>query len=444
MTDPTTAAALAELDRRGRQAARSLRTALAVAEPGAPDAPAPPTPVPPALPRPVDGDGRPGGDLFTLERTTAPPRRYRALAAAAAVVLVAGGVALALGRDDRTTVESETPAAPTADLDGDGTGIRPPEGDWGGLTIAGEGPTVDWQWTGLVPALGTDLVFSLSDERTRTTYVMEDIGDAPLRVATTDLGGRLPGGEVAVYGVVADEVGATDGSVTVEWPGAAPVELDVVEVGDTPTSAGGPTHDLLVGWLPADVGRDAEVVARHGDGTEVARVPLGWTGETAEPDRTGSVYPDGADAPTAGVASEEVDGAAWSAAVTEGGRNVVLSAWGHEDSADTVLTGPGTEPLQALATYLDGEEPAAVAVYGLVDAAAASVRLEPADGDPVELSISSIAGATHEAFGGLVAREGLDEAAVVSYDADGNELARTALGWTHHDVVVRPDTLPTD
>ena len=56
-------------------------------------------------------------------------------------------------------------------------GIRPADGGWNGFTIAGEGPGPGWQWSALVPALGTDLVFALQDDETRATYVMEDIGE---------------------------------------------------------------------------------------------------------------------------------------------------------------------------------------------------------------------------------------------------------------------------
>jgi hypothetical protein len=439
-TEPTDA--LAEVDRRGRRAAHALRTALAVAEPPprrtadvVVDPVVDPVPrilTPPPAGHPADDDG----PTLELARRVAAPRRLRrrlvVAGAAAAGVLAVGGIALTLGDDGEDPVESQGPAASVVPAPGD-QGIRSADGGWNGFTIAGEGPGPGWQWTALVPALGTDLVFALQDDETRATYVMEDIGEDQLQVAATDLDGHLPGEQVAVYGVVTTGVKASGGAVTVEAPGADPVPLDVVELRGDPT-APGPTHDLVVGWAPPDVGTEADVVARDGDGAEVARVPLGWTGERVPLARTGPARSDGLDAPIG-------SGAEASAEVAEDGRNVVLSVSGYEDSADTVLT-TTDGPLQVLATLLDGEGTGGVIVYGLVVPEATSLRLETVTGEPIDMEVLRVDGVSYGWFGAFVERDGLEGAAVVAEDAAGAEVARAPLGWTRHDTVVRPGTLP--
>jgi hypothetical protein len=458
-------AGLAELDRIGRRAGAALRAAVGAPAAGSDgggavvagdaggESPAPAASPPQRQSVPsAEPDvelalvgGRPLGrgprDRATMKRRGGARRRRPALAAAALVVAVGTGVLVARAADQGPGVVVEGVGAPSGvglhDSDDEG-GVFPPDAAGSLLAVTGvnEDGSGTWQWTLGLPPAGQHLVFQLGKDSSTTAYVMPDIGNEPLQVATTDLDGRIDGGDVAVYGVVVADAaeGALGGApgwsagVAVEWDGADPVPLHVEAIE-------GATHAAFVGFVPPDVGADADVVARDTDGNELARVPLGWTGTTAAPEREGGIFPPDHDASTTIVGDENADGTYWDLLVSEGGRDLVFGVGGNEDSVETVLSAPASHPLQAIATLLDGRRPGVVAVYGLVDARAHTVELVRPGAEPVSLDVRAIEGATHAAFAGFVP-EGVDGGAlVVARDRDGNEVGRRPLSWTIHDIV---------
>lgn len=433
--------ALAELDRIGRHAAAALRSAVRN-----PDAAGTGPQAIPGASAPRRGDARdsePVVPIYELDLTArdAGPvssrprraRRHRLVLVAAAVVAVAGiGAVVTLRATETPEITAGGPGAPTAAIGDGGGGIYPRDADHRGMTVASSDPSGDWQWTVDIPPAGHHLLFDLTDGTTTASYVMADLGSEPLQVATTDVDGKIGAGDVAVYGVVDARVvdrSALD-DLVVEWAGAAPVALDVLAVE-------GATHNAFVGFVPSDVGADAQVIARTPAGEEIARVPLGWTGRTEGIAGDDGILPAGADPATPVLSEETLDGTYWGAAVLSGGHYVVMMVGGNEDSISTVFDAPGSQPLQVLATLLDGASADGrrdVAIYGIVDGAAETVELVVPGSEPVALDLKPIDGATHNAFVGFVAPDVGDDAVVVARDARGDEVARRPLAWTIHDV----------
>jgi hypothetical protein len=429
--DPTTEAALAALDRRGRRAAAALHTAVATLERPAAH---------PVLPLDVAGpaaDGVVPVEVELRERSPGPRRRprweRRVVLAAAAVAALGGLVASQLFLPSSAPDQVAGLGAPTAVLDDDGVGVYPPDATDRGITVASPEHTQVWdQWTLTVPPVGLHLVLDLQSEETMVTLVLPDAGASPLHALAFGSDTALPGtGETAVFGMVA-AAGVEPSTVTVEQPGAAAVELHVEEIV-------GATHDAFVGFVPGDLDPDAQVVAVDAAGAEVARAPIAPAG-TEDP--ADGLYPDDPQGPAQLFARDlSEQGVGWGGSVTTGGHYVVIGASGLEDSVSTVVERPGTQPLQALATLLgSGRSGQAEVVYGLVGADAARVELEVPGADAVELPLLPIDGATHQAFGARVdgggdRPPGLDGAVVVARDAAGEEIARRPLSWTVHDVV---------
>ena len=444
--DPATEAALAELDRIGRHAGQALRSAMGATGATATLAPPrsngagtyePTTYEPTTVPFPGgDGDGdRVTPVLVDLRPARAEGSRRRSrrlplvLAAAATVV---GGVAVAL-RDTPGEPVQLTPGedgAPTAVLGDDGGGIWPPEVTRRVLEVASPEHTEVWdQWSLGIPPAGRHLVLDLRGGVAHAAAVLPDLGSKPLQAASVDSDIYLQGSdETAVFGVV-DADGT--GEVYVERPGAAPIEMHV----EVPTGA---THNAFVGFVPGDLGPGAEVVAVDATtGAEVHRAPIAPAGGE---DSADGIFPDHPKAPSVSFGPEPAD-TAWGGTATDRGLYVVLSAYGLEDSVTTVVERPGTEPLQVLATHLNGPGMGeAVPVYGLVTADATSIELQAPGHDPLALELVPIAGATHQGFGGWPTDEGfsradLDEAVVVAHDDAGAEIARRPLDWTRYEVV---------
>jgi hypothetical protein len=439
--------ALAELDRIGRHAAAALRSAvrnpdgagtdrhIISAASASPVADAhDPEPIVPIHELELDLTAPDAGPGSAGPRRT---RQRRLVLMAAAIAAVAGiGAVVTLRPPEPPEITAGGSGAPTAALgdgDGDGDGgIYPRDADHLGMTVASFDPSGDWQWTIDIPAAGHHLLFDLTDGSTTASYVMADLGSAPLQVATTDVDGQIGAGVVAVYGVVdarAVDLSSAD-DLVVEWSGADPVRLDVLAVD-------GATHNAFVGFVPRDVAADAQVIARTPTGEEIARVPLTSTGHTEEIAGDDAIFPEGAD-PATPVRSEKEspDGTYWAAAVLSGGHHVALMVGGNEDSITTVFDAPGSEPLQVLATLLDGvtaEGGRDVAIYGIVEAAAETVELVVPGSEPVALDLEPIDGATHDTFVGFVPPGVGDDAVVVARDARGDELARRPLAWTIHD-----------
>lgn len=452
--DAATEAALNELDRIGRHAGLALRSAMGATSIGATATIAPPVSgngVAPhvADPGPATGHVLHGGDgdgvtpvLVDLRPARADgPRRSRrrlplVLAAAAAVAVVAG-VAVTL-RDAPGEPVQLTPGvggAPTAVFgDGDG-GIWPPEVTRRVLEVASPEHTQVWdQWSLSIPPAGHHLLLQLSAGDTRAAAMLPDLGSAPLQAASVDSDVHLTGSdETAVFGVVDAAVTGTGvGGVTIERPGAGAGDtyIEVVE---------GATHNAFVGFVPGDLGADAEVVAVDDAGTEVYRAPITPAGDE---DSADGIFPGDPKAPSVSFGPDEPGDAGWSGTVTDRGLYVVLSTYGLEDSVSTVIERPGTELLQVLATHLNGEGMGeAVPVYGLVSVDATSIELQVPGHEPLPLTLVPITGATHQGFGGWPTNEGftradLDGAVVVAHDAaGGREIARRSLEWTRHEVV---------
>jgi hypothetical protein len=435
--------ALAELDRIGRHAAAALRSAVRNPDGAGTDRHT--IPAASASPRNDARDPEPIVQIheFELDLTapdagpgSAGPRRtrqHRLVLMAAAIVAVAGiGAVVTLWPPEPPEITAGGPGAPTAALGAGEGGIYPRGADHPGMTVASFDPSGNWQWTIDIPAAGHHLLFDLTDGSTTASYVLADLGNAPLQVATADVDGQIGAGDVAVYGVVDARVAdlSPADELVVEWAGADPVRLDVLAVD-------GATHNAFVGFVPRDVGANAEVIARDTDGEEIARVPLGWTGHTEEIAGDDGIFPAGVD-PATPVRSEKEspDGTYWAAAVLSGGHHVALMVGGNEDSITTVFDAPGSEPLQVLATLLDGTTAKGgrdVAIYGIVEAAAETVELVVPGNEPVALDLKPIEGATHNAFVGFVPPGVGDDAVVVARDARGDELARRPLAWTIHD-----------
>jgi hypothetical protein len=436
-------AALAELDRIGRQATSDLKDAARriMAEGNGPGGAVgavsangesrrlgvPGEPLLFDLPPVADGERRP---------VRAPARRRRLVLAAAGIAAVAGlGVAQLAQRDHEPQAEA-TVGAPTAALGDEPGGIYPPDAEHRPFAVTDPEGSEMWdQWSLSLPPAGEHLLVDLRSGDTELTSVLAGLGSAPLRVGRLDAADALPGAEeTAVFGSVDAVVAGTGtggGSVTVERPGAAPVEVHVEPID-------GADHNVFIGFVPGDLGPDAQVVAVGPDGVEVARVPVpSGDGGPGEGDGGGgggdpgdSIYPHDPDhAPVTVLGSDEDP--RWGAQVLEGGRYVVLGATGNEDSVSTVIERPGSTALQVLATRLDGHpDRPVVVVYGLVAADAAEVELTAPGSDPVPLRLEPIDGATHQAFGAIVPPDVSDSAVVVARDASGQEIGRRPLAWT--------------
>lgn len=376
---------------------------------------------------PLTGDGRHGAG-----RTPARGRRV-VLAAAAVSALIGLGVVNVLRQDDTTSLTESTVGAPSAAFGEGSAGIYPPDAERRGREVASPEGTEVWdQWQLTVTDAGQHLLLDLQREGTTVTSVLGDVGSEPLQVARVDAADSLPGAEeVALFGTVENTVAGTGmggGTVTVERPGAEPVEMYVEGIDEA-------THNAFVGFVPGDLGPDATVVARGPDGQEISRVPVplpaadGGEGTGHE----GSIFPDDPDHATVQVSGGTAD-LSWGGRVLGGGRYVQLGASGNEDSVTTMIDRPASHALQVLATRLDGHpETAVAAVYGLVDSDAVAVELTAPGDDPVPLELKPIEGATHQMFGGIVPPDVDQGAVVVARDADGREIGRRPLAWTRFD-----------
>jgi hypothetical protein len=449
--DPATETALAELDRIGRHAGQALRSAVGsggatatIAPPVSGNGVAPhladPVPAPTHVPHGGDGDGVTPVLVDLRPARADGPRRGRrrlplVLAAAAAMAVVAG-VAVTL-RDAPGEPVQVTPGeegAPTAVIGDEGRGIWPPEVTDRVLEVASPEHTEVWdQWSLSIPPAGRHLILDLRGGDAHAAAVLPDLGSAPLQAASVDSGLYIQGSdETAVFGVVDAAVTGTGvGGVTVERPGADAVEVYVEAVE-------GATHNAFVGFVAGDLGPGAEVVAVDDAGTEVSRAPITPAGGE---DGADGIFPDDPKAPAVSFDPDEPGDVAWGGTVTDRGLYVTMGAYGLEDSVSTVIERPGTEPLQVLATHLNGAGMGeAVPVYGLVSADAAAIVVQVPGHDPLTLQLVPIDGATHQGFGGWPTNEGftlgdLEQAVVVAYDATGTEIARRPLQWTRYEAV---------
>jgi hypothetical protein len=374
-----------------------------------------------------------GGSAGPVGSVGSAGRWRRVVLAAAVTAAVAGLVTARLATsDDRPQAETSV-GAPTAALGDDPGGIYPPDAEHRGYEVAsGDGTQVWDQWNLSLPPAGEHLLLGLQSGETTVWSVLAGLGTAPLQVGRVDAADTIPGAdETAIFGSVDAGVmgtGRGGGSVTVERPGEAPVELHVEPVE-------GASQNLVVGFVPGDPGPDAEVVAVGPDGQEVGRVPVPAADEQGGGSPADSLFPDDPDHATVAVGSGGGEDPSWGAQVLEGGRYVLLGATGNEDSVSTVIERPGSTELQVLATRLDGHpDRPVVMVYGLVTADAAQVELTSPGRDPVPLRLEPIDGATHQAFGGEVPSDVPEGAEVVARDAAGREIERRPLAWTLYDV----------